>query len=107
MKNLVRESLNEQQNRSIDLQEEISNYTDLDGLQEDPEYLEEFEKAISEFGISIQNVGVISSYAANADWEDIKNELDKQQIEYYEFDLHDGERAILVSMYDFDKEDEE
>lgn len=102
MKKLVRENLNEQEKSPINFGEEITYYTDIVNMfGDDLEYKTEFEKAIKEFGISPKNTGVITSYNIEDTWEDIKNELDKQQIEYYEFNLHDGELAILVSLLDF------
>ena len=102
MKKLVREKLNEEQKSSINFSEEITYYTDIVNMfGDDPEYQKEFEQAIKEFGISAKNAGVITSYNTDDEWNDIKNELDKQQIEYYEFDLHDGESAIIVSLLDF------
>lgn len=102
MKKLVKESLNEQENTPMNIEEEITYYTDIvDMFGNDLEYKKEFEKAIKEFGISPKNTGVITSYNIEDTWEDVKTELDKRQIEYYEFDLHDGESAILVSLLDF------
>ena len=105
MKKLVKENLNEQ-HYNINLEKEFSYYLNMSDIQEDPEYRKEFKRAIDEFGINSQNIGVITSYTSNVAWDHIKIELDKRQIEYYEFDLYDGESAILISMDDLNDEDE-
>jgi hypothetical protein len=92
----------------VNLEDELSYFTDLeDGLKDDPDAYQQFKDAIEEFGLDSEETAIISSYGADADWEDIKEELDRRQIEYYEFDTDDGESAILFNINDLQSEKDE
>jgi len=109
MRNVVNENLFEDieddngpdRHFDVNLEDEINYFTDLeDGLKDDPDTYQQFKDAIEEFGLDSEETAIISSYGADADWEDIKEELDRRQIEYYEFDTDDGESAILFNIND-------
>lgn len=104
---MVKEQLNEDLNfKPVNLKEEVIYYSDMkDSIEGDEAYKYDFTAAFADFGIDEENVGVISSYGAEADWEDIKEELDKLGLQYYEFDLYDGESAILVDVTELDEEE--
>jgi hypothetical protein len=100
-KKLIKESLFDD-NHEVNFQEEISYYSDMkDSIEKDDDYTKDFEGAIKEFGLEEENLGIISSYGADSDWEDIKDALNKKDVEYYEFELSDGESIILVNTQDF------
>lgn len=110
MKKLLKEELREEfLNESyVNLNNETEYYTDIqNSIEDDPDYAEDYKAAINEFGLDVENIAVINSYAVNVDWEDIKDELDKRQIEYYEFDLNDGESVILFDIRELSSEEEE
>jgi len=93
-KTVVKEFLFEQEDelepkkhKDVDLEDELVYFVDMeDSLGEDPDYAKTFYESLKEFGVDKKDVAIIGSYGADADWEDIKNELDRCQIEYYEFD---------------------
>ena len=111
MAKLVREGLHDREKtfeEPVNFKEEIEYYTDMeDAIEEDDGYKKDYAAALEEFGVNKHSVGVISSYGASSNWEDIKDALDKKQVEYYEFDLYDGESSILVDINDFDLEEPE
>ena len=101
MKKFVNEELNEDNKKPVNLKEEMVFYTDMkDSIEDDEDYLNDFTTALEEFGVDEADVGVISSYGADSAWEDIIDELDKEGIRYYEFDLYDGESAIIVDVHE-------
>jgi hypothetical protein len=116
-KTVVKEFLFEEENdlepkkhKDVNLDDELVYFIDMeDSLKEDPEYAESFYEALKEFGVDKNKVAVIGSYSATADWDDIKNELDRRQIEYYEFDDLNGESNILFDVEDlqFDKDEQD
>lgn len=116
MRKVVNEDLFEQMNddnepdRHVDvnIEDELNYFIDLeDGLKDDPETYKQFKEAIEEFGLDSKDTAIISSYGANSNWEDIKEELDRRQIEYYEFDTDDGESSILFNINDLQSEKDE
>jgi len=108
MKKLLNESLFEQEDefspdrhQDVDLEDEMVYFTDLeDSLGDEPKYAKDFYEAIEEFGVNKENVAIIGSYGANANWEDIKDELDRRQMEYYEFDDKNGESNVIFDVND-------
>lgn len=104
---LVRESLNEVFTNRVNLKNEMSYYSDYEDSLNDEinaDIVEYLKPAIEKFGVEPQFLGTISSYGAWADWEDIKNEFHKRQIQYYEVDLSDGESVILFDYRELDEE---
>jgi hypothetical protein len=107
-KTVVKEFLFEQEDelepkkhKDVDLEDELVYFVDMeDSLGEDPDYAKTFYESLKEFGVDKKDVAIIGSYGADADWEDIKNELDRCQIEYYEFDDINGESNILFDIND-------
>ena len=116
-KTVVKEFLFEEENdleskkyQDVNIEDELVYLTDLeDSFSDDPDYAKIVYDAIKEFGLDKENVAIISSYSVDADWEDIKHELDKQQIEYYEFDDVNGESNIIFEINDLqsDKNEQE
>lgn len=108
MKKVVYNDLFEQQDdnklyqqSNVNLEDELNYFVDLEnGLKDDPEIYQQFRNAIDEFGIENKETAIISSFGASTEWEDIKEELDRMQIEYYEFDTDDGESVILFNIND-------
>jgi len=101
MQKLLIESLSDKKSK-VDLKNEIIRFLDIkDTIKTDEQYVKEFKSAILDFGVDIKSLGVISSFNIQSNWEDITKELDKRQIEYYEFDLYDGESSILIKLEDF------
>jgi len=94
------EQQDELEPKNVNIKNEVSYYVDEEGFDDDEESTKEIEFAIEEFGVPKENIGIISSYGSDADWEDIKHELDRRQIEYYEFDTTSGETNILLNMND-------
>jgi hypothetical protein len=87
----------------VNIEDEFQYFSDMKIIfQEEPEYEKDFRVALEEFGLSPKNIGVINTYAVNEDWEDIKDELDRRQIEYYEFDDIKGESNILFDINDLE-----
>lgn len=113
MKKLLKESLfedeqDENPKSSVNIEDEMNYFVDMeDALKDDPESAKQFLEAIEEFGVDKKDIGIISSFGAHADWDDIKNELDRKQIEYYEFDTDDGESSILFNVNDLQNEKNE
>lgn len=110
MRNLVVESLNEDFRPQVNLKDEMTYYTDMEDSLTDEgneDLKDDFDIAIEEFGIDPEFIGVLNTYGADADWEDIKDELDKRQMEYYEFDTTDGESAILFDVRELSEETDE
>ena len=102
--------LEPKKHKDVDLEDELVYLTDLeDSLNDDPDYAKTVYNAVKEFGVDKENVAMIGSYGADADWDDIKNELDRRQIEYYEFDDVNGESNILFDINDlqYDKDEKE
>jgi len=102
--------LEPKKHKDVDLEDELVYLIDLeDSLNDDPDYAKTVYNAVKEFGVDKENVAMIGSYGADADWDDIKNELDRRQIEYYEFDDVNGESNILFDINDlqYDKDEKE
>lgn len=101
MKKLVAESLNEQFNfdKIVDIEDEIMFFSDMeDTLEGDYEYEDMLHDALEQSEIPKENAVIIGSFGANADWNDIKDELDNLGVNYFEFETPDGEANILFDV---------
>ncbi|MCK9446422.1 hypothetical protein M0Q50_05985 [bacterium] len=57
--------------------------------------------ACDEFGLDynkVENIGIVESNKFTNNLEDIMSELDKKQIEYYQFDMPNGDEKIFVDL---------
>ena len=87
--------------KDVNLEEEMVNFVSLkNSLKDDKDQYKKFLEAAGEFGVKESNIAVISSYSTTEKWEDITNELDRRQIEYYEFNDINGESNILFDAND-------
>ena len=110
MTKILRESLFEKSEfnkKTVNLRDEVRYYVDEEDLYDNDEFIKEIKEAIKEFGVPKNKIGVISSYSSTINLSDIKNELGRLQIEYYEFDASNKETIILLNINDLDSEKNE
>jgi hypothetical protein len=112
MTKLLKESLfeDEQENlkSAVNINDEMNYFVDMEiAYSKDPETLKQFLEAFKEFGIDKNKVGVLSSFGTSETWDVLKNELDRMQLEYYDFETNDNESIIIFNIDDLESEKNE